>query len=551
MPPVRKKLPNAMLDNARVRPRAPAKTPGLAQKLSSMFASEAFIKGKSPNLPDKEMTDSEPVRSAKIGPETHTPIELAPETSTSRKGKEVVREKTTEHAETSARKFAVPSSKGTASTSEPEYPPELQSVMEAEKRRTTQITARLAICSTAISSVEAALSPLSIGDNKEFVDGIKVYLRAAIGQFVQSGPGSTPPVLPARPANPLSPRAPEIRVPNPTKIQAPAPKTTWATVARAGLVSSAGPSTKKAVPPAQKAKGANTRTAADTRLFLRLARNHPHRLLAPAGVRSAVSEALGTAANDITLVQRVQTGFALTAKNELARKELLDSSTSRSVSGIKLEPASNLVAMQIATVPETIRTLDGPIAVTAKMVADEVTRVTKLVPFLVRPHGTCKPGAPYQNWQALFPRESTPRPGFRLFDDSGAAKLFQPRRKIVHCNRCLGFHASRGCSRAPACWNCGSKMHSEAECKAPTRCRNCGGPHRSDSRSCRARPNKSGPVKKEQLAIIRKLEQKNHADYARIKAAAEKTIEEIYGAKNDVCMSDGSGFGILDSEEEV
>ena len=56
--------------------------------------------------------------------------------------------------------------------------------MEAEKRRTTQIKARLSIYSTAISSVEAALSPLSIGENKEFVDGIKVYLRAAIGQFV-------------------------------------------------------------------------------------------------------------------------------------------------------------------------------------------------------------------------------------------------------------------------------------------------------------------------------------------------------------------------------
>ena len=66
-----------MLDNARVRPRAPAKTPGLAQKLSSMFASEAFIEGKSPNLPDKEMTDSEPVRSAKIGPEAKITIELA------------------------------------------------------------------------------------------------------------------------------------------------------------------------------------------------------------------------------------------------------------------------------------------------------------------------------------------------------------------------------------------------------------------------------------------------------------------------------------------
>ena len=81
----------------------------------------------------------------------------------------------------------MPASQDTALTRAPESPPELQTVMEAEKLRTTQITARLAICFSAISSMEAAPSPLSIGEEKEFVDGIKVYLRAAICQFVQSG----------------------------------------------------------------------------------------------------------------------------------------------------------------------------------------------------------------------------------------------------------------------------------------------------------------------------------------------------------------------------
>ncbi|CCU74606.1 EKA-like protein [Blumeria hordei DH14] len=329
MPPVRKKLPNAMLDNARVRPRTPAKTPGLAQKLSSMYASEAFVEGKSPNYPDEEMTDSEPVMSVTIGPETNTPIELASGASSSRKRKDVVREKTTEYAETSARKFAVLASKGTASTSAAEFPPELQSMMEAEKHRTTQIKAHLAICSTRISCVEATHSPLPIGDNKEFADGIKVYLQAAISHFEQSGRGRTPPVLPASPCNLLLTRAQEIRVSNPSTTPAPAQKTTLATAARAALCHSTGPLTTKAAPPAPEAKGANTRISADMRQFLRLAHNHPHRLLSPAGVRSAVAEVLGTAANDITLVQRVKTGFALTAKNEIARKELLDSSASR------------------------------------------------------------------------------------------------------------------------------------------------------------------------------------------------------------------------------
>ncbi|CCU74698.1 EKA-like protein [Blumeria hordei DH14] len=221
----------------------------------------------------------------------------------------------TEYAETSARKFAVSASKGTASTIGPEFLPVLQSVMEAEKRRTTQIKARLALCSTEISSFEAELSPLSIGESKEFVDGIKVYLRAAIGQFVQSGPGSTPPVLPARISNPPPSRAQEIKVPNSSTNQALAQKTIWATVARAGLCHSTGPSTTKVAPPAPKAEGVNTRTVAYARLFLCLAHDHPHRLLSSAGVRSAVAQVLVTAANDITLVQRVKTGFALTENN--------------------------------------------------------------------------------------------------------------------------------------------------------------------------------------------------------------------------------------------
>ncbi|CCU76568.1 EKA-like protein [Blumeria hordei DH14] len=329
MPPVRKNRPKPTTPVGFERTPLCPKPTGLAQKLSSLFASEAFVPGKSTNLPDQEMTDFEPIRAENNGPKTKTPVELARVASSSRKGKEVVREKTTERAESFAGNNALPASKGAASTSAMEFPPELQLVMEAETRRTTQINARLAICSTAINSVEAALSPLSIGDNKEFVDGIKVYLRVAIGQFVQSGPGSTPPFLPARPANPLPPRAPEIRVPNPPTTQAPAPKTTWAPVARGGLARSAGQSTKKAAPPALKAKSANPRTKVDSRLFLHLDYFHPHCLLSPAGIRSAVSLALGTAANDITLVQQVKTGFAITAKNEASRKELLDSSALR------------------------------------------------------------------------------------------------------------------------------------------------------------------------------------------------------------------------------
>ncbi|KAI0994607.1 hypothetical protein K3495_g13574 [Podosphaera aphanis] len=65
-------------------------------------------------------------------------------------------------------------------------------------------------------------------------------------------------------------------------------------------------------------------------------------------------------------------------------------------------------------------------------------------------------------------------------------------------------------------------MHSSAECKAHAKCRNCGGPHRSDSRSCLARPTRSGPVTKEQLVTIRQASQREFAAVARAKAAVRR-----------------------------
>ncbi len=217
----------------------------------------------------------------------------------------------------------------------------------------------------------------------------------------------------------------------------------------------------------------------------------------------------------------------------------------------KLEQASNLVALRIATVPVEIKYTKGTVSVTTQMVAEEIFRVTGKVPTQVRPYGATKIGAKFQNWQALFLRESAPRPGFRLFFESGMASTFRPRRPIEQCKRCLGFHATRGCSRAPACWNCGSTMHSAAECPAPTRCRNCGGPHRSDSRNCLARPTRSGPVTKEQLVVIREYGQREFAAVARAKAAARKAEEAAKAATVDVLMDEGTGFGVVDSEEQI
>ncbi|CCU75342.1 avra10-like virulence protein [Blumeria hordei DH14] len=104
------------------------------------------------------------------------------------------------------------------STSQPkaaskaECPPGLRPVVEAEQRRAAETAANLALCSAAISGVEVTLLPLTNGSNRQFVDSMRVYLRAAIAQYKSTGQASTPPVLPPRPASPL-PRAPDARSP--------------------------------------------------------------------------------------------------------------------------------------------------------------------------------------------------------------------------------------------------------------------------------------------------------------------------------------------------
>ena len=128
------------------------------------------------------------------------------------------------------------------------------------------------------------------------------------------------------------------------------------------------------------------------------------------------------------------------------------------------------------------------------MVTGEILRQTRLLPADAQSHGTHRHGAPYCNWVALFPPDSAPCAGFRILEECGMATMLQLRQRIKQCYRCLGFHHTRVYSRASACWNCGSIMHSEEECKASTRCRNCGGPHLSDPQDFQARTNKSNVI---------------------------------------------------------
>lgn len=382
-----------------------------------------------------------------------------------------------------------------------------------------------------MNDADSALNPLINGQNKSYIDSMRAYLRAAIAQFIFKGPGSSAPALHPRPAGPIPRDTPTAGQTNRLPNQAVKPVTsqptvqkTWATVTKRGQQQTAQPVNFGRTP----AKHANLPKATakpaapsrqDERLFLRLGKDHDWRQFSPAGIREAATKHLGLPPTTIGHVYRVPTGFAIKAKDEETRQSLLDSAEAFTPLGAKLEKASDLVVLRFSTVPVALNTAMGRIIFTEELIRDEIVRNTDMTPLKVRPHGKNRLGAPQQSWLAYFKRVSAPRPGFRLFDESGVAVRHQPKRTVQQCKRCLEFHGTRGCSRAPTCWNCSSKMHSTSECKAHTKCRNCGGPHRSDSRSCLARPTRSGPVTKEQLATIRQASQLEFAAVARAKAA--------------------------------
>ena len=56
-------------------------------------------------------------------------------------------------------------------------------------------------------------------------------------------------------------------------------------------------------------------------------------------------------------------------------------------------------------------------------------------------------------------------------------------------------------------------------------------------------------MKKEQLAIIRQVEQRRFTEVARVRAAAKRVKEAIIASNKDVSMAEVSGFGVLESEE--
>lgn len=172
-----------------------------------------------------------------------------------------------------------------------EYPSELRALIVAAERRTAKTAENVKICTAAINGVENALSPLCKGTSVQFIDSMKVYIRAAIAQFMISGPGTVLPALPSRPEtqatgskiSECAAKKQDEPQSNVTQDKVSQAKTTWASITRNGLktppapskVSQAMPKATNTTRPLKNPTVSTKPITKDKRLFLRLGNEHP------------------------------------------------------------------------------------------------------------------------------------------------------------------------------------------------------------------------------------------------------------------------------------
>ncbi|CCU76839.1 EKA-like protein [Blumeria hordei DH14] len=175
MPSVRKKRPNAKLDNTKVRPRALEILPGFVQSPKCAEVSKVSTKGKEKALPAIAEPDTDMIGSVEIVEEFPQPSSVPHRISGSSKSPPTASKPSENAAEKAAPKLK-PQPKAATKA---ECPHELRPIVEAEQRRAAETAANLALCSAAISGVEATLLPLTNGSNRRFFDSMRVCLRAA------------------------------------------------------------------------------------------------------------------------------------------------------------------------------------------------------------------------------------------------------------------------------------------------------------------------------------------------------------------------------------
>ena len=449
-------------------------------------------------------------------------------------------------------------------------PRELSDVIAIRQRRERAWHARLMICTSAISCVEGFLASFQDGIEKEEAGIFLAYFHQVVSKFAACDASPPPPPIPTHsrpkkggftfnsklPNKPVVVATPKV-IPTPSTRHEPVQKTatsahimtaepSWTTVARNGPKKSRvikeynnNPTQEESEKrPAHQHKSQRQQKivhqqtpdnkssksgCTDKRVFLRLPHDHEWRKLSPAGIREVVVKNLSVSPVSFGRVKPVRSGFALSPSNEKWRDEILKAGNGLFLTGAKIEPATTWEPVIIPTVPFSIRTLAGITEVTKEILSDEIERVSKVRPVSLKLYGHNNSAAPHRTWMAYFTK--APRATFRVFDESGIGRSFKKPQPLEFCKRCNGHHASKNCSRAPSCGNCGSTMHAENACLASTKCKNCGGPHRADSRRCLARPTRAGAPTREQLKIYRQAGEREFQALARAREAEQKTKE--------------------------
>ncbi|KHJ35076.1 putative eka-like protein [Erysiphe necator] len=472
-------------------------------------------------------------------------------------------------------------------------PQELVEIVAMRQRRERAWHARILICTSVISNIDSTLANFKDEISKEEAAALQIYLRQAISKFAAHDSSPTPPPIPSKfqqkkqsgihnidlPSKPIAVATP-ITIPlsrasnngtQPRENQTT--QLSWATVTQIGqkkarvinesTTKSAQAKNTNHIDHLNEPKVTNISSRrqprkgkpispikADKRIFLRLPHEHDWWNLSPAGIREVIVKKLAISPASISIIKPVHTGFALSPCNDDAREKILEGQHGLFMTGAKLEPAINWVSVIVPTVPAYIRTLQGKLEVSYTMLADEIERVSLDWPSFLKLYGQNNPAAPHRTWMVFSPK--APRPGFRVFDESGLAMPYKKKKPLEFCKRCNGHHPSKNCSRAPSCGNCGSTMHTEDMCMAATKCRNCGGPHRSDSRRCLARPTRSGTPTKEQLKTYRQAGEREFQAVARAKEAELKAANtkesrsNITDSQNTDSTSSGSKVSIFE-----
>ncbi|POS82054.1 hypothetical protein EPUL_005829, partial [Erysiphe pulchra] len=308
----------------------------------------------------------------------------------------------------------------------PYIPRELLEIFTARKRQEQVWHTRLLVCTCFLSGIDGTVSNFQEGAEKGMAKTIQLYLRSAISEFVAA---DTTPDVPKKPpivATPLKNSTEKINYMN---IQAsnPLPSITknTAAVARNGHKKSR--TTKNSALQTTQAKKQNSQASAGSakkkqpipriRASSSGSQTTTNGKISPAGIREIVIKKLSISPVSIGMIKPVRSGFALSLCNDETRQELLKAAIRLSSFDAKLEAASNWTPVMIPTVPKTINTLNGKIEVIKDMLANEIERVSSVRPASLRMFGRNIPEAPHRTRMSYFSK--APRPGFRVFDESG------------------------------------------------------------------------------------------------------------------------------------